>query len=78
MRAGSVEAVLALAARDAGCGGTCAVLERYVEAELAGQDAGGRFPAVAAHLDLCPACRTDHDGLLALCSPSGFTAPRPR
>lgn len=62
----SIEAILALDAGDAGCGTTCAVLERYVEAELAGQDAGVRFPAVAAHLDRCAACRTDHEGLLAI------------
>ena len=45
---------------------TCAVLERYVEAELGEGDAAARFPGVALHLTMCPACRTDHDGLLAL------------
>jgi hypothetical protein len=34
------------------------VLDRFVEGE---HDAG-----VALHLSVCPACRTEHDGLLAL------------
>jgi hypothetical protein len=42
------------------------VLERYVEAELGGDDAGAGFPGAAVHLSRCPACRVDHDGLLAL------------
>jgi anti-sigma factor ChrR (cupin superfamily) len=42
------------------------VLERYVEAELGGQDAADRLPGIAVHLTMCPACRTDRDGLLAL------------
>jgi hypothetical protein len=61
-----IDAALALDDRDAGCGSTCAVLERYVEAELAGGDAGEELPGVAVHLERCPACRADHDGLLAL------------
>jgi predicted anti-sigma-YlaC factor YlaD len=38
-------------------------LDPYVEAELAGV-----LPdrSLTAHLRVCPACRTDHDGLLAL------------
>jgi hypothetical protein len=54
--------VLAVDPRDAGCAVTCAVLDRYVEAD----DARGRFPGVAVHLAVCPACRADHDGLLEL------------
>jgi len=42
------------------------VLERYVEAEHDAQAAGAQFPSVAAHLAMCPACRTEHDGLMAL------------
>jgi hypothetical protein len=42
------------------------VLDRYVEAELGGRDAGARFHGVGVHLTICPACRTEHDGLLAL------------
>ena len=61
-----LEAVLELDDRDAGCGPTCAALERYVEAEADGGNAAGRLPGIAVHLALCPACRTGHDGLLAL------------
>jgi anti-sigma factor ChrR (cupin superfamily) len=42
------------------------VLERYVETELGAQAAAAQFPGVAVHLAMCPACRTEHDGLMAL------------
>jgi len=58
--------VLALDERDAGCGATCAALERYVEAELRGERSGAWFEGVAVHLSRCTACRTDHDGLVAV------------
>ncbi|MDA0159051.1 hypothetical protein OM076_02140 [Solirubrobacter ginsenosidimutans] len=57
--------MLELDRRDAGCGHTCAVLDRYVDAELAGHNARARFGGVAVHLERCPACRADHDGLIA-------------
>ncbi|MEA2419684.1 MAG: hypothetical protein QOE60_1890 [Thermoleophilaceae bacterium] len=41
-------------------------LDRYVELELAGRDADAEVPGMAAHLQGCPACREDHDSLLAL------------
>jgi hypothetical protein len=40
-------------------------LDRYVELELAGVDAEAAVPGLRAHLDGCPACREDHDSLLA-------------
>jgi len=43
-------------------------LDRYVELEVAGADAEGAIPGMDAHLDGCPACREDHDSLLALVS----------
>jgi hypothetical protein len=61
-----VSALLRLDARDAGCGGTWADLERYVEAEVDGRDAEALLPGVAVHLRLCAACRLDHDGLRAV------------
>jgi hypothetical protein len=61
-----VERLLHLDPHDAGCGGTCAELERYVEAEVDGSDAEELFPGMAAHLARCPACRLDHDGLRAV------------
>ena len=41
-------------------------LDRYVELELAGQDADREVPGMGAHLDGCPACREEHESLLAL------------
>ena len=41
-------------------------LDRYVELELAGEDADAAIPGLRAHLDGCPACREEHDSLLAL------------
>ena len=43
-------------------------LDEYVELELAGLDADRRIPGMRAHLEGCPACREDHDSLLALVS----------
>jgi hypothetical protein len=58
--------MLAVDDRDAGCGATRMVLDRYVEAELGVGDPGAGFTGVAVHLTVCPACRAEHDGLLAL------------
>jgi hypothetical protein len=58
--------MLAVDDRDAGCGATRTVLDGYVEAELALDHPEARFPGVALHLAMCRACRTEHDGLLAL------------
>jgi hypothetical protein len=51
---------------------TCEVcfdeLDRYVELELAqGRDAADdAVPGLRPHLEGCPACRDDHDSLVAL------------
>jgi predicted anti-sigma-YlaC factor YlaD len=42
------------------------LLDQYVDLEAAGQDADAQIPGMAAHLQGCPACREDHDSLLAL------------
>ena len=39
-------------------------LDRYVELELAGRS-DSAIPGLRAHLQGCPACREDHDSLLA-------------
>jgi hypothetical protein len=49
---------------DAGCTAGEDILDAYVELELAGKDPGGVYPGTAIHLQTCPGCRTDHDGLL--------------
>jgi hypothetical protein len=41
-------------------------LDAYVEIELAGGAADAAVPRMRAHLVGCPACRSDHDSLLAL------------
>jgi hypothetical protein len=41
------------------------LLDRYVEVELAGQDADAAVPGMRAHLQGCPACHEDHDTLIA-------------
>jgi hypothetical protein len=41
-------------------------LDAFVELELAGADADAAVPGMRAHLEGCPACREDHESLLAL------------
>jgi hypothetical protein len=41
-------------------------LDTYVELELAGRTPTPRYREMRAHLHGCPACRGDHDSLLAL------------
>jgi hypothetical protein len=41
-------------------------LDRYVDVEAAGGNAGEAVPGMAAHLVGCPACREDHESLRAL------------
>ena len=49
---------------------TCEVcfeeLDRFVELELAGEDAEAAVPGMTAHLHGCPACAEDHAALRAL------------
>ena len=40
-----------------------ALLDEYVELELADEDADARLPGMREHLQGCPACREDHDSL---------------
>ena len=51
---------------EVGCDACFEELDRYVELELAGQDADAAIPGLRAHLAGCPACREEHDSLLAL------------
>jgi predicted anti-sigma-YlaC factor YlaD len=50
---------------DAGCNAGEDILDAYVEMELAGEDPTLVYPGTAIHLESCPGCRADHDGLLA-------------
>ena len=51
---------------------TCEVcfdeLDRYVELEIAGQDADAAVPGLRAHLAGCPACREEYESLRAIVS----------
>ena len=58
--------LLGSADAEIGCDECFDQLDRYVEAELAGADADAAVPGLRAHLDGCPACREEHDSLLAL------------
>jgi hypothetical protein len=61
----SLDKLLATDPADAGCDATFALLDVYVEVELAGQDPRSRLPGLAAHLRSCQACQADYQGLLA-------------
>jgi len=60
--------LLGPAGAEVGCDTCFDELDRYVELELAGQDVDTLIPGLRAHLDGCPACREEHDSLLALVS----------
>ena len=62
---------------DAGCAAGFEVLHRYVESELAGGDPAGELPGLAAHLNRCPACRADYEGLLEAARGFGDVGPGP-
>ena len=49
---------------DVGCTAGEEIFDAYVELELAGEDPTLVFPGTAIHLESCPGCRADHDGLL--------------
>ena len=48
---------------DAGCTAGEEILDAYVELELAGDDPASVYPGTAIHLQSCPGCRAEHDGL---------------
>jgi hypothetical protein len=50
---------------DPGCDAGLEVIDLYCEAVRRGEDAAGRFPAFAAHIQNCTACREDTEALLA-------------
>ena len=49
---------------DAGCTAGEAILDAYVELELAGEDPALVYDGTAIHLRSCPGCRADYDGIL--------------
>lgn len=49
------------------------LLDEYVDLEADGEDADTRLPGMRAHLHGCPACREEHESLLAFVSPRSRT-----
>ena len=72
-RDGAVRRLLGPAEQELSCDECFEHLDRYVELELAGTDADAHVPGLRAHLAGCPACREEHDSLLAL-----VTADQPK
>ena len=62
----NLRALLGPAGPEVGCDECFDLLDRYVEAELAGRDADALLPGLGAHLAGCPACREEHESLRAL------------
>jgi hypothetical protein len=60
---------------DPGCTAGEGILDAYVELELAGADPTGVYPGTAIHLQCCPGCRADHDGLLEAARRFADTGP---
>jgi predicted anti-sigma-YlaC factor YlaD len=60
---------------DAGCTASKEILEAYVELELGGAEPERVYPGTAIHLEACPGCRADHDGLLEAARRFGDITP---
>jgi hypothetical protein len=62
----ALERLVGPAAPEVGCDECFARLDAYVELEVAEADPDAAVPGLRAHLDGCPACREEHESLLAL------------
>jgi hypothetical protein len=65
-RSEALEQLLGAAGFEVTCEQCFELLDQYVELEVSGADADAHLPGLRAHLDGCPACREDHESLLAL------------
>ena len=65
-REDQLERLLGPREAEVGCDDCFDLLDRYVELELAGEDADAKIPGLATHLRGCPACREEHESLRAL------------
>jgi hypothetical protein len=61
----ALDRLLGPAGPQVGCDECFAQIDAYVELEAAGVDAGTAYPMMRAHLEGCPACKQEHDDLLA-------------
>jgi hypothetical protein len=66
LRQRALERLLGPSGYEIGCESCFDLLDEYVELELAGADADVELPGLRTHLDGCPACREEHEALLAL------------
>jgi predicted anti-sigma-YlaC factor YlaD len=60
---------------DTGCAAGEEILDVYVDLELAGGDPARVYPGTAIHLQSCPGCRAEHDGLLEAATWYGDARP---
>jgi hypothetical protein len=56
---------------EVGCDECFEELDRFVERELAGEDADASVPGLRAHLEGCPACHEEYVSLRALVESGG-------
>ena len=61
-----IERLLGPNGYEVGCEECFDRLDEFVELEVAGGDADAAVPGLRAHLEGCPACREEHDALVAL------------
>jgi hypothetical protein len=71
-----LERFLGPATPEVGCDECFDRLDEFVEIELAGLDPDAAVPGLRAHLEGCPACREEHDALLALVADDRPNDPR--
>ena len=62
----ALDRLLGPAVPEIGCDACFDELDRYVELELAGEDADVAVPGLRAHLTGCPACREEYESLREL------------
>jgi hypothetical protein len=60
-----VDRLLGPAEPEVGCDTCFHLLDRFVELERAGADAGAAIPGLRPHLAGCPACREEYESLRA-------------
>ena len=65
-RDGVVRRLLGPTEPEVGCDECFEELDRFVELELAGEDADASVPGLRAHLEGCPACHEEYVSLRAL------------
>ena len=61
-----LERLLGPTGHEVSCDECFELLDQYVELEVQGANADERIPGLRNHLAGCPACREEHDSLLAL------------